>query len=195
MIKRLFSIGCLVASAVLLYFAYTNLTESFPKNKAEKVLKKDSTKINLSFFGDHIDANNITAIGVKAQRTCTSCISEFMDYSALIDTLDSAFYDSQKIDKYFVIVGNDSASAFRFRKIFDLPNNVFFVNIHSLMGQILFTWKKGAYRNQWIFVNNRSSTITGRILILNRTTSANYKRELLNKALFAGKEQQTNLNP
>lgn len=178
--RKLIILSCLCLSVILFYLSFVNLIPKPERinnkiDETEASLRLDSTKINLNYFNENYSTDKITAIGVIASETCSSCVTELLEYSKEISRLNEKFYNSKKIEKYFAVIGNDSISAFRFQKAHNISSQTFFFNLN---------WDKNKSLNQWVFVNNRSSKITSRILVLNRLTPTTYKKDLLNKAIF-----------
>ncbi|MTI88932.1 MAG: hypothetical protein FH748_13305 [Balneolaceae bacterium] len=177
----------LIASTILLYLAYANFTVVSDKSNAVLTFKVDTTntKIDLGYFNDDYNQNNIIAIGVIGSQTCASCVTELLEYSDQINKTNEQFFDSDKVAIYFAVIGTDSVSAYRFEKSYDLIGRTIFVDFDSKLGQTLYQWEKDKYLSQWVFVNNSNSTITSRISVLSRLTPLLPKKSLVEMAVFS----------
>lgn len=146
-------------------------------------IKLDSTRIDLNYFNAYFTADNITAIGVLASQTCSSCINEFYEQ---IDSLNQFFFDGQKIEKLIVITDGDSLSVQRYKTVFKVDDQIISLSSSLEPGRTLSSWGNNNFKNQWVFVNNKTQTISERILVLERITPPEYKWDMLNQVIFSG---------
>ncbi len=185
-LKKSLVVFIMLVAGLLFYFAYQNMHQDNFVNATEPDLKLDSARIDLSYFNTNFVAYNITAIGVLAAQSCSSCINEFFEFYDQIDSLNQLFFDGHKIEKLVVITDGDSLSEQRYKTVFKIVDQVIPLSSAVEPGRTLSSWGKNNFKNQWVFVNNKTQTISERILVLERITPPEYKWDMLNRVIFSG---------
>lgn len=185
--KKILITTFLVCSLALMYKSYINFTSNLDTSHNTIEFKYDTTgtEINLDKFNKNFFKKGITAIGVIGSETCSSCVTELFEFSDQINLIEEQFFDFEKIEKYYAVIGKDSLSAKRFRIANGISEGAIFVDFDTDLGKKLYEWEKDKYLSQWIFIDNESSMITSRIPVLNRLTPLAYKSNVVEMAVFA----------
>lgn len=150
--------------------------------------KNDSTKIDFHFLNELDESDNeILALGISTSNVCSGCINELLEYSKAIDEVNNSFTVKRKILKKYIIIGTDSTFKKRFKLTYDILEEVYFLNHNEdkTLAETLSIWEDTPFNSQWIFINMKTTTISGRILVLNTITPYYFKKNLVGQAFFA----------
>lgn len=189
-------ISCILACTILLVFIYFNFNSGINASSEYRLefsrfsdpnrIRFDNTEIDIQKL--NIDKKNkipILAIGAIYLKTCSGCINELLEFSNLIDKIEDQFFSTDRIEKIYILIGQDQSKTSWFINTHGIKEEAIFVHQDSTLARILTHWDENIKANQWIFINRNKEMVVSRVAVLSGITSLTLKEDLLNRAIFS----------